>query len=63
MKKTDKLVITSANVFSRFNYSLIVPLTRNTSLVEIHSRSFSDKKLLSGPKQKSGRQRENKHNC
>lgn len=24
MKKTDKLVITSANVFSRFIYSLIV---------------------------------------
>lgn len=61
MKKTDKLVITSANVFSRFIYSLIVLnekyFIRRTSFAIV----FREK--VTGPKQKSRRQSENKHNC
>ena len=47
-KKTDKylLVITSANIFSRFNYSLIVPHEKYVYLEEIHSGMFFRKRIL-----------------
>ena len=59
-KKTDKylLVITSANIFSRFNYSLIVPHEKYVYLEEIHSGMFFREKDIRG-KPTSRRRREN----
>ena len=50
-KKTDKylLVITSANIFSRFSYSLTLLNEKYVYLEEIHSRMFfGEKDILGG---------------
>ena len=59
-KKTVKylLVITSANIFSRFNYNLIVLNEKYVYLEEIHSRMFFPRKDIRG-KPTSRRRREN----
>ena len=59
-KKTDKylLVITSANIFSRFSYSLILLNEKYVYLEEIHSRMFFLEKDIRG-KPTSRRRREN----
>ena len=59
-KKTVKylLVITSANIFSRFNYSLIVLNEKYVYLEEIHSRMFFREKDIRG-EPTSRRRREN----
>ena len=59
-KKTDKylLVITSAKLFSRFSYSLIVLNEKYVYLEEIHSRMFFREKDIRG-KPTSRRRREN----
>ena len=58
-KKTDKylLVITSAKLFSRFSYSLIVLNEKYVYLEEIHSRMFFREKDIRG-KPTSRRRRE-----
>ena len=63
-KKTVKylLVITSANIFSRFTYSLIVLNERYVYLEEILLRSFFREKDIRR-KLTSPRRHENKHNC
>ena len=59
-KKTVKylLVITSAKLFSRFSYSLIVLNEKYVYLEEIHSRMFFREKDIRG-KPTSRRRREN----
>ena len=59
-KKTDKylLVITSAKLFSKFIYSLIVLNEKYVYLEEIHSRMFFREKDIRG-KPTSRRRREN----
>ena len=49
-KKTEKylLVITLANIFSWFYYSLIVPNEKHVYLEELHSRMFFREKDIRG---------------
>ena len=60
-KKTDKylLVITSANIFSRFSYSLTLLNEKYVYLEEIHSRMFFREKDIMRGKPTSRRRREN----